>query len=63
MDGYKPPVGEVLAYSSITYNHIMDPFADSGQTGVCTIQTGRKFTGFKIVPDNCNFANKWISDV
>ena len=52
---------KMLAYSGIAYNPNMDPFTDSGQTGVCAIQMGRKFTGFEIVPDHCNFTNKRTS--
>ena len=55
-------VEKMLVYSSITDSHIMDMFAGSGQTGVCAIQTGRKFIGFKIIPNYCDFANERISD-
>ena len=50
-------VEKMLAYSSVPGDRVMDPFSGSGQVGVHAVRAGRKFTGFDIVQDYCDFAN------
>ena len=53
-------VKKMLEYSSLPGDLVMDPFAGSGQVGVAATSMGRKFMGFEIVPDYCDFANSRI---
>lgn len=43
-------------------DHILDPFAGSGTTGVAAVQLGRKFTGIEISPEYYAIAEKQINE-
>ena len=54
---------KMLAYSSVPGDYVLDPFAGSGQVGVSATSMERKFTGFEIVQEYCDFANARMNDV
>lgn len=41
-------------------DHILDPFAGSGSTGVACMKLGRQFTGIELDPKNCENARRRI---
>lgn len=42
---------------------ICDPFMGSGSTGVAAVQTGRRFIGFDVIPENVELSARRIREV
>lgn len=47
-----------MLYSSEEGDVVLDPFSGSGQVALACKKLGRKFIGFKIVREYCNFSKK-----
>ncbi len=54
-------IRKILAYSSQQHDVVLDPFLGSGQVAVVSQMEGRRYVGFEIVPEYCEFALERIN--
>ena len=54
------PVALIKELLRVCGDHILDPFAGSGATGIACRELGKRFTGFEIDSTYCDLARKGI---
>ena len=54
-------VAKMLAYSSVEGDLVLDPFPGSGQVAVVARRMGRRYMGFEVSKEYCEFARRRLA--